>query len=187
MDDSKESVVIERKAPVTELGGEIMRKRECFENTEDSVRYLERRGELVELRLKKCRMDSALFDSRRSVNERSNAFEMATLRKSRSGLPVNLYLDDSGSYLDGGQGPRIKFQHDKGNSPNTRSMIPMTISDDPTIPLRNYQSRLDGVGSNDISLIMSFVIANKENLLRLCDRNDEYDISNFLEDMVKVS
>ena len=104
-----------------------------------------------------------------------------------SGLPVNLYLDDSGSYLDGGHGPRIKFQPDKGNSPNTRSMIPMTISDEPTIPLRNYQSRLDGVGSNDISLIMSFVIANKANLLRLCDRNDEYDISNFLEDMVKVS
>ena len=49
VDDSKESVVIERKAPVTELGGEIMRKRECFENTEDSVRYLERRGELMEL------------------------------------------------------------------------------------------------------------------------------------------
>lgn len=133
--------------------------------------------------MKKCSKYSDLFDSRSFVNERSNAFEMATLRKSHSGLPVNLYLDDSGSYPDGGHGPRIKFQHDKGNSPNTRSMIPMTISDDPTIPLRNYQSRLDGVGSEDISLIMSFVIANKENLLRLCDRNDEYDFSNFLEDM----
>ena len=66
-------------------------------------------------------------------------------------------------------------------------MIPMTISNEPIIPIKNYQSRLDGVESNDISLIMSFVIANKANLLRLCDRNDEYDISNFLEDMVKVS
>lgn len=151
------------------------------------MRYLERRVELLELRVKKRRMDSDLFDSHRSVDERSSAFEMATLRKARSGLPVNLYLDDSGSYLDGGHGPRIKFQPDKGNSPNTRSMIPMTISEEPTISLRNYQSRLDGVGSNDISLIMSFVIANKENLLRLCDRNDEYDFSNFLEDMFKVS
>lgn len=35
--------------------------------------------------------------------------------------------------------------------------------------------------------LRSFVVANKWNLLRLCDRNDEYDISNFLEDMVKVS
>ena len=132
-------------------------------------------------------MASDFFDSRRSVNERSNAFGMATLRKARSGLPVNLYLDDSGAYLDDGHEPRIRFQPDKGNSPNTRSMIPMTISYEPAIPLRNYQSRLNGVGSNDISLIMSFVIANKSYLLRLCDRNDEYDISNFLEDMVKIS
>lgn len=66
-----------------------MRKHECLESTEDYVRYLERRVELLELRVKKCRMDSDLFDSHSSVNERSNAFEMATLRKARSGLPVN--------------------------------------------------------------------------------------------------
>lgn len=117
----------------------------------------------------------------------SNAFEMTTLRKARSGLPVNIYLDDCGSYLNGGHGPRIKFQPDKGDCPNTRSVIHMTISDEPTIPIKNYQSLLNGVGSNDISLIMSFVIANKTNLLRLCDCNDDYDIFNFLEDMVRVS
>jgi len=119
--------------------------------------------------------------------DRSNAFEMTTLRKARSGLPVNIYLDDSGSYLNCDYEPRIQFQPNKGNCPDIRSLIPMTISDEPTIPIKNYQSRLNGVGSNDISLIMSFVIANKTNLLRLCDRNDEYDISNFLDDMVKVS
>jgi hypothetical protein len=151
------------------------------------VKYLERRVRILELRLRKCRNDRDLPDSSRSVNERSNAFEMTTLRKTRSGLPVNLYLDDSGSYLNAGHGPRIRFQPDKGNCPNIRSIIPMTISDEPTIPIKNYQSRLNGVGSNDISLIMSFVISNKTNLLRLCDRNDEYDFSNFLEDMVKVS
>lgn len=116
-----------------------------------------------------------------------NAFEMVTLRKARSGLPVNVYLDDSGSYIKMGHEPRIKFQTDKGNWSNTRFMIPMTISEEPTIPIKDYQSRLNGVGSNDISLIMSFVIANKTNLLRLCDLNDEYDISKFLVDMVKVS
>lgn len=164
-----------------------MRKRECFESNEEYVKYLERRVRILELRLRKRRNDRGLQDSDHSVSEHSTTFEMATLRKSRSGLPVNLYLDDSGSYLSGGYGPRIKFQSDKGNCPNTRSMIPMTISDEPTIPIKNYQSRLNGIGSNDISLIISFVIANKANLLRLCDRNDEYDISNFFGDMVKVS
>ncbi len=58
--------------------------------------------------------------------------------------------------------PRIKFQPDKGNSPNTCFMIPMTISDEPTISISNYQSRLNGVGSHDISLIMLFVVETKQ-------------------------
>lgn len=164
-----------------------MRKRECFESSEEYVKYLEHRVRILELRLRKCHDNRCLSDSNRSANEHSSAFEMSTLRKERSGLPVNLYLDDSGSYLNGDNGPRIKFQPDKGDCPNTRSMLPMTISDDPTIPIKNYKSHLNGIGSNDISLIISFVIANKVNLLRLCDRNDKYDFSNFLDDMVKVS
>lgn len=164
-----------------------MRKRECFESNEEYLKYLEHRVRILELRLRKCRNNRGLFDSNRFMNKRSNAFEMATLRKKRSGLPVNLYLDDSGSYLNGGHGPRIKFQPDKGDCPNTRSVLPMTISDEPTIPIKNYKSQLNGIGSSDISLIISFVIANKVNLLRLCDRNDKYDFSNFLEDMIRVS
>ncbi len=102
-----------------------MRNRECFESNEEYVKYLEQRVRILELRLRKYRSNGGLLGSIRSVNERSNAFEMTTLRKTRSGLPVNLYLDDSGSYLNGGHGPRIKFQSDKGNCPNTRSMIPI--------------------------------------------------------------
>ena len=149
-----------------------MRKRKHFKWNEEFVEY---------------NRDHVSSFYRRPLKERTNAFEMATLRKSRSGLPVNLYLDDSGSYIDGGHAPRIKFQPDKGDSPNTHSMIPMTISDNPTILIKNYQLRLRGVDNKDISHVKSFVIANKVNLLRLCDRNDVYDISNFLEDMIKVS
>lgn len=46
---------------------------------------------------------------------------------------------------------------------------------------------LDEIKNDDISLIKSFVITNKTNLLRLCNCDDEYDFSNFLSDMVKVS
>lgn len=48
-------------------------------------------------------------------------YEMATLRKKDSKLPVNLYIDDSLSYQRGGHSKRIKFQTDKGDRPNTRS------------------------------------------------------------------
>ena len=108
---------------------------------------------------------------------------MATLKKKRSGLPVNLYLDDSGSYVNGGHAPRIKFQANRNDSSDTRQMIPMTISDDPEIPV-DYKQQLDGVKENDIKTIKQFVIANKDNLLRLCDSSDDYDFQDFLNDMV---
>lgn len=110
-------------------------------------------------------------------------FEMATLKKKRSGLPVNLYLDDSGSYVNGGHAPQIKFQANRNDSSDTRLMIPMTISDDPEIPV-DYKQQLDGVKENDIKTIKQFVIANKDNLLRLCDSSDDYDFQDFLNDMV---
>lgn len=115
--------------------------------------------------------------------EKSNLYEMATLKKRRSGLPVNIYLDDSGSYIDGGHAPRIKFQPNKNDSSDTRTMIPMTISDDPEIPI-DYKSQLNGITEKDISEIKNFVISNKSNLLRLCNKDDDYDIQDFLNDII---
>jgi hypothetical protein len=115
--------------------------------------------------------------------EKSNLYEMATLKKRRSGLPVNIYLDDSGSYIAGGHAPRIKFQPNKNDSSDTRTMIPMTISDNPEIPI-DYKSQLDGITEKDISEIKNFVISNKSNLLRLCNKDDDYDIQDFLNDII---
>jgi hypothetical protein len=115
--------------------------------------------------------------------EKSHLYEMATLKKRRSGLPVNIYLDDSGSYIAGGHAPRIKFQPNKNDSSDTRTMIPMTISDNPEIPI-DYKSQLDGITEKDISEIKNFVISNKSNLLRLCNKDDDYDIQDFLNDII---
>ncbi len=111
-------------------------------------------------------------------------FGMATLKKQRSRLPMNLYLDDSGTYLDSGHGPHIMFQNNKNNRANTRELIPMTISDNPEIPVSNYKSLLDGISENDIKLVKRFVRSNKDKLLRLCDRDDNYDIQDFLKEMI---
>lgn len=97
---------------------------------------------------------------------------------------MNLYLDDSGSYLEGCHAPIIKFQGNTNDSADTSSMIPMTIEDVPLVPIKNYQKQLDGVTEKDIKSIKAFVINNKENLLRLCNKDDDYDIGNFIRDMV---
>ena len=118
-------------------------------------------------------------------SDQTRLYEMAPLRKKKSNLPVNLSLDDSGSYLTGGHSPRIKFQGDKQDSPNTRIMIPMTIADaPPRIPLKGYRRQLEGINENDIQAVRRFVEDNRHILLRLCNPEDEYDIQNFLNDMM---
>lgn len=121
-----------------------------------------------------------------SVIENSNdnaLFEMATLRKKDSGLPVNVYIDDTGSWIDGEHGPRIKFQGNRNSSADTNGMIPMTISDDPKIPILQEEQWRDLTG-DDIKKVKQFVKLNKDYLLRLCDRDDDYSMNDFYQDMV---
>jgi hypothetical protein len=107
-------------------------------------------------------------------------FEMATLRKKRSGLPVNLYLDDSSSYKKSGHWKRIKLQADKGDSPNTRNMIPMSIDDNPQLLTKAKSS----LSAKEIDEVKAFVKLNKELLDQLAD--GIIDIGEFLEKMKKV-
>jgi hypothetical protein len=106
--------------------------------------------------------------------------EMATLRKSRSGLPVNLYLDDSGSWKKSGHFKKIKFQADTNDKPLTHNMVPMSISDDPQV-LINTKMQLT---SQELFQVKNFVKENKDLLLKLSDA--EIDIGDFLLQMKKT-
>jgi len=106
--------------------------------------------------------------------------EMSTLRKNRSGLPVNIWLDDSMLYKRGGHGMRIKFQPDKGDSPVTRGMVPMTIEDEPRVIGNNKLK----ISNSDVEKIRDFVKANKDLLKALSDM--KIDFIDFVDKMKKV-
>jgi hypothetical protein len=94
--------------------------------------------------------------------------EMSTLKKSDTGLPVNIWVDDTKAYLAGRHAKRIKFQGDYGNNTNRSNLFSMIISgDDPQIPARQIpRLRLP---SKDISAIKTFVRNNADLLDRLAD------------------
>ena len=94
--------------------------------------------------------------------------EMAGLKKSDSGLPVNLWLDDSGAYIRGRHSKRIKFQGDYGSRTNAGNMFSMTISkDDPQIP-EKQRAKLK-LPAKDIDAIKVFVKNNADLLDKLAD------------------
>jgi hypothetical protein len=113
--------------------------------------------------------------------ENANIQEMATLRKSYSGLPANLYLDDAGSWSKSSHWKRIKFQPNTGDRPVTQNMIPMSIEDDPKILVKNAKIALD---AKQIDQIKAFVQINKNLLLQLADA--KIDIFEFGRRMKKV-
>lgn len=102
-------------------------------------------------------------------------YELATLRKSKSKLPVNIYIDDAGAYLNSEHYKRIKFQKDYGEKPLTRSFASMTLDG------KVIKSTMKGnkVSNSDIELIRNFVLNNKECLSEIADFNLDY--SDFLE------
>jgi hypothetical protein len=110
-----------------------------------------------------------------------NSFEeMSALRKKDSGLPVNLYLDDTGSHRRSGHWKRIKFQGDHGDRMNPGVLIFMSISDTPEIYPQNIKVQIP---AHEVEQVRTFVIKNRDLLSKLADEN--ISIADFLRRMVR--
>lgn len=110
--------------------------------------------------------------------------EMSNLRKDQTGLPVNIWVDETGSYKKGKHGPRIKFQNDTNNVVNKGNFLTMTISDRPRIPNDEYEQALHGVGSQIIYLLTQFVIKYQKQLLHICSP-DNFDGKDYLVNAIR--
>ncbi len=127
----------------------------------------------------KIKVHERIQDENVHIQE-ADIFEMACLRKKRTGLPVNIYVDDSGQWKESGHANRIKFQNNKGDHPVTRGMIPMSIDDDPVVLVDNPRMELSQA---DVNAVKRFVTANKDLLNRL---GEDLDIDDFIKAMVTV-
>jgi hypothetical protein len=109
------------------------------------------------------------------ISGRDELEEMAGLRKSDSGLPVNLWLDDSHAYIAGRHAKRIKFQGDYGNNVNRSNLFSMLISkDDPQIPAKQLPKlRLP---AKDINAIKIFIKNNADLLDKLADEKISFAV-----------
>jgi hypothetical protein len=126
-------------------------------------------------------VENKLMTELENLEENLTIEEMATLRKSDSGLPANLYLDDTGSWSKSGHWKRIKFQPNTGDRPIPRDMVPMSIDDNPKVLVKNIKIELN---TKQLDQIKTFVRINKELLLQLADA--EISILEFGRRMVKV-
>jgi hypothetical protein len=110
--------------------------------------------------------------------------EMAkTVDPSLTGLTVPIWLDESGQYLSGGHGPRIKFQAIRGEKKMTRSNFgSISISDNPEV--MEMPKNAD-ISSKEIELIKKFIIYNKDLLLNLINNKIDFD-TEFKPNMIRL-
>ena len=106
--------------------------------------------------------------------------EMAGLRKSDSGLPVNLWLDNTSAYKLSGHWKRIKFQGDHGNKLNRNNLFTMTISENPEIMPKSAESQIN-LPVKEIEQVRAFVKNNHILLSQLADQ--EISVFSFFKKM----
>ena len=108
-----------------------------------------------------------------TIPENEPIMSMATYRKNKSGLPVNVWLDDGMAYRKSKHGKRIKFQPDRGDRPVTDDFTTMTISDNPQV-FGDHE-----LSSKEIQQLKDFVIRNRDLLEQMSDM--EIDFEDFLK------
>lgn len=108
--------------------------------------------------------------------------EMPNFKKSRTGLAMNLWIEQKRNAHN--NSPRIKFcrttDEIKGNS--TRDYIPISVSDDPKILVKNHLKIT--LTQEQFDKLRRWIVANKQPLLKFY--NKEIDLPTLVISIVKV-
>lgn len=114
-----------------------------------------------------------VLNERTEEEELEQMWEMSTIRKKDSGLPANIYVDDSRSYIRGRHAMRIKFQPDKADRPISSHFVSMTMDGD--VMQNTLHHHTISLSSKEIDMIRNFVYNNVEALRALSDMKIEQD------------
>lgn len=114
---------------------------------------------------------------------------MAGKSKNEVGLPVNVYIDDSGTYRNSGHGKRLKFQMNKGNKAKEQPFASMGLylNDYETdkVFLKTYEKSKfkKELSAGDLKQVENFVKNNSYALDKVADQ--EIWTNQFDEVMIK--
>ena len=111
------------------------------------------------------------------AESKSVLLEMATLRMADSKLPMDVWLDEGGTYQ--GHAPRLKFRA-SNEQRTTRDFSSMLLTNPPTIENMPSHSPLK---AKDIRKLENFVVNNLEQLLKLANGEIDYT-TDFLPNMI---
>lgn len=107
---------------------------------------------------------------------KTSVFELSAINKSRSKLPVNIFVDDTGAYWRRNSCRVLRFQNDYNDLLNPTNLLRITIADEPKI--LGDSTKIE-ISKEDVEQIKIFISNNKTILEKLSDQ--EIDIVEFVE------
>lgn len=123
-----------------------------------------------------------MIEENNAIEGKSWIYSMANIRKRRSGLPMNIWVDENKEYLKGGHGKRIKFQINHADSIQEDFLATITL--DGEIIKDTYNKKESELNSKDLKQVINFTLNNAYALSVLSD-GGVFDISDFLDVMIK--
>lgn len=92
--------------------------------------------------------------------------EMANISQSTTGLDVIIWVQTNNTQSTGKHNlPRIKFQNNTATKIQINELIPISISDDPKILLKNNDLDKIKISQTQINGIKQWILTNKEILI----------------------
>ena len=106
-----------------------------------------------------------------SINEQDDRTdlicEMANKLKDETKLPMNIWIDEAGSYIDGRHSKRIKFQLDKARKFNTHNCGAMDLDGN----IHPDTLKLKDLKTQDIDALRNFIHNNRYALDKVADQD----------------
>ena len=100
-----------------------------------------------------------------TVDESKLVCGMSNKRKDLTHLPMNIWIDEAQTYLDGGHSKRVKFQLDTGNKFNKHNIGSMDLDGN------LHCSDIGELSVSDINQLRNFVLNNKYALDKIADND----------------
>ena len=115
------------------------------------------------------------------TEECSWIYSMANIRKKRSGLPVNIWVDEGKEYLKGGHGKRIKFQINHADTVQKQFLATLKLNGE--LVEDTYDKTKSELNQKDINQIINFTL-NNAYALNVLSEGEIFDIGDFLDVMI---
>ena len=90
-------------------------------------------------------------------------------------LPVDIFLDEACSYVQREHPLRLLFRnsYDEYDENDVSDLLPLTISDEPVIPLANYELKID---EYDLDVLKRLIVNHLDILKAYTDDNIHYSL-----------